>query len=589
MNSLYLFSLSGLVAALVLLYLFRARSTVAGVGQLQGPRSPSWLVGNLHSFFCVENVGDDDFNWLKTYGPSMSIKGPFGRDVLYTADPRVASPVASPSAQPDVFSLWQALQYILNTSGYRFPKSPDFLFVVEVVAGRGIIWAEGEHHILQRKIMAPGFSQGSIKGFLPMFRETAERATEKWQDLVLQDMKTSSVIDVHSWLGRLSLDIIGKSMDYEFHSLSNDSDNEVLKVYKKPTVGKYWTSVFFSKFTTLLVVAPTFITNLPIINLPSKISRAKRLRDYYKTVNRVGQTIIDRQLKSLAAGNEGGKDLMGVLVKNNCAQREEIRLGNAELLAQLSSLLLAGHETVTSVVSWILWELSKNPALQAQLREEIINTRTRAIQKGQDGLTSVDFDSMPYLLAVIKETLRFHAPLPQTFRIAGGNETIPFSTPLRTKDGGLVNEISVSKGQRIVIGLAAYNRLETVWGPDANEWKPERFLDGKSKIEKTGLGVIANLSTFSSGERNCIGWRFAMLETQVIVSELIEHFNFSPPPGNVEMIRAPTLTMNPMVKEAEGPRIGLPLTGLTLKVTQPSTIAGTLQYESVTTCILAVM
>ncbi|KAF8501304.1 cytochrome P450 [Hysterangium stoloniferum] len=340
-------------------------------------------------------------------------------------------------------------------------------------------------------------------------------------------------------------------MDYEFHSLSNDSDNEVLKVYKSLLADLHHKpSDYQLAFQDFCGYLPTWMTTI-LRSAPGK--RAKRLRDYYKTVNRVGQTIIDRQLKSLAAGNEGGKDLMGVLVKNNCAQREEIRLGNAELLAQLSSLLLAGHETVTSVVSWILWELSKNPALQAQLREEIINTRTRAIQKGQDGLTSVDFDSMPYLLAVIKETLRFHAPLPQTFRIAGGNETIPFSTPLRTKDGGLVNEISVSKGQRIVIGLAAYNRLETVWGPDANEWKPERFLDGKSKIEKTGLGVIANL------------WRFAMLETQVIVSELIEHFNFSPPPGNVEMIRAPTLTMNPMVKEAEGPRIGLPLTVSPLK------------------------
>ncbi|KAF8490704.1 cytochrome P450 [Hysterangium stoloniferum] len=484
MNSLYLFSLSGLVAALVLLYLFRARSTVAGVGQLQGPRSPSWLVGNLHSFFCVENVGDDDFNWLKTYGPSMSIKGPFGRDVLYTADPRVASPVASPSAQPDVFSLWQALQYILNTSGYRFPKSPDFLFVVEVVAGRGIIWAEAQNHgarLLARlnQRLSTNVSRDSAtcapfySAVYVSLTDRWEKATEKWQDLVLQDMKTSSVIDVHSWLGRLSLDIIGKSMDYKFHSLSNDSDNEVLKVYKSLLADLHHKpSDYQLAFQDFCGYLPTWMTTI-LRSAPGK--RAKRLRDYYKTVNRVGQTIIDRQLKSLAAGNEGGKDLMGVLVKNNCAQREEIRLGNAELLAQLSSLLLAGHETVTSVVSWILWELSKNPALQAQLREEIINTRTRAIQKGQDGLTSVDFDSMPYLLAVIKETLRFHAPLPQTFRIAGGNETIPFSTPLRTKDA------------------APYNRLETVWGPDANEWKPERFLDGKSKIEKTGLGVIANL------------------------------------------------------------------------------------------------
>ncbi|KAF8488630.1 cytochrome P450 [Hysterangium stoloniferum] len=563
MNSLYLFSLSGLVAALVLLYLFRARSTVAGVGQLQGPRSPSWLVGNLHSFFCVENVGDDDFNWLKTYGPSMSIKGPFGRDVLYTADPRVASPVASPSAQPDVFSLWQALQYILNTSGYRFPKSPDFLFVVEVVAGRGIIWAEAQNHgarllarLNQRLSTNVSRDSGTCAPFYSAvyvsLTDRWEKATEKWQDLVLQDMKTSSVIDVHSWLGRLSLDIIGKSMDYEFHSLSNDSDNEVLK--RRPSSQTFRLSTCLPRFLWLSANVDDYH--------PKICTREARQETpgLLQTVNRVGQTIIDRQLKSLAAGNEGGKDLMGVLVKNNCAQREEIRLGNAELLAQLSSLLLAGHETVTSVVSWILWELSKNPALQAQLREEIINTRTRAIQKGQDGLTSVDFDSMPYLLAVIKETLRFHAPLPQTFRIAGGNETIPFSTPLRTKDGGLVNEISVSKGQRIVIGLAAYNRLETVWGPDANEWKPERFLDGKSKIEKTGLGFDVQ-----QWGKKLYCWRFAMLETQVIVSELIEHFNFSPPPGNVEMIRAPTLTMNPMVKEAEGPRIGLPLTVSPLK------------------------
>ncbi|KAF8504993.1 cytochrome P450 [Hysterangium stoloniferum] len=466
------------------------------------------------------------------------------RDVLYTADPR-------------------AMQYILNTSGYRFPKSPDLRFLIQLVTGRGIIWAEGSQHAQQRKIMAPAFSQSSIKAFLPMFHETAQRAVEKWQDLVLQDMKTSSVIDVHGWLGRLALDIIGKAMDYEFNSLDNDSDNEVVKVYRSLFADLHHKPTNYQlAFQDLCGYLPMWMTTV-LQSAPGKNS--KRLRDYFKTINRVAQIIIDRQLKSLADGNEGGKDLMGLLVKSNYGQRKEMKLGNTELLAQLSSFLLAGHETVGTIIAWTLWELSRNPALQAQLREEIITTHNRAIQKGQDGLASVDFDSMPYLLAVIKETLRFHPPLPHSTRIAGDNETIPFSMPMRTKDGGLVSEISVRKGQRIILGLAAYNRLDTVWGSDAHEWKAERFLDGRSINEKTGLGMIANVSTFSSGERNCIGWRFAMLESQVILSQLIEHFNFSPPPGNIEMIRAPTLTMNPMVKEAEGPRLGLPLTVTPLK------------------------
>jgi cytochrome P450 len=88
--------------------------------------------------------------------------------------------------------------------------------------------------------------------------------------------------------------------------------------------------------------------------------------------------------------------------------------------------------------------------------------------------------------------MRLHPILPQLVRTAARDDVIPLANPLRIKSGQLISEIPVSKGQNFMISVCGYNRLASVWGEDAEEWHPERFL-GRSTARQTSVGVLDNL------------------------------------------------------------------------------------------------
>lgn len=77
-------------------------------------------------------------------------------------------------------------------------------------------------------------------------------------------------------------------------------------------------------------------------------------------------------------------------------------------------------------------------------------------------------------------------------RTAGRDDVLPLAFPIVTKDGETLTELPIQKGQSILVSVCAYNRLPSVWGSDAEEWNPGRFLD-VSQEKQTFVGVYANL------------------------------------------------------------------------------------------------
>jgi len=187
--------------------------------------------------------------------------------------------------------------------------------------------------------------------------------------------------------------------------------------------------------------------------------------------------------------------------------------------------MFGGHETTAKALTWALWELAKNPSVQTKLRAEIRATRARA---GSD-LSMKDLDAMSYSLAIVKETLRYHPPIYAGLRQSVNSDRIPITTPIRTTDGRVITEIPIGPGCNVLISICGYNRSKDVWGADADEFRPERWLedDKYSVKEETQYGIYANLATFSYGPASCIGYRFAITEFQVILIELIDSFSFS--------------------------------------------------------------
>ncbi|KAF8589039.1 cytochrome P450 [Ramaria rubella] len=494
-----------------------------------------------------EAAAEAEFAWTKKYGSAMRIKGAFGLDILFTSDPK-------------------AIQYILNTSGYNFPKIPQSAAMTRLVAGEGILWAAGIYvldraqHARHRKIMNPAFSYTSLRVFLPLFRHTAQRTVSKWNELMAEGDNGSAVIDVPDWLARTTLDALGATaFDYEFGTL-DEANNELSKVYRNLGF-----DVFYKRPNSTIVVQelwgylPYALVKL-LQRIPGK--RQKRLKSYMKAARRVAKDIVVTQTDRVITGKEGGKDVMSVLSQANLSENPKTMLSEDELMAQLTTLMLAGHETTASTINWALYELSTHPEFQDLVRNEIQQTRKQAAQRGDREMSVADLDSMKYLLALMKETLRYHPIVFFIRRVAGREDVIPLSNPQPAKNGETITNIPVSKGQRVMISIAAYNRLvelKSVWGEDADIWRPERFLEDHEPMQKTSLGVISNVYvavTFSSGIRGCIG----MIEMQAILIELLESFKFSPAPGNPEIIRGASGFMMPMVRNSPVLRAQLPLT-----------------------------
>jgi len=228
------------------------------------------------------------------------------------------------------------------------------------------------------------------------------------------------------------------------------------------------------------------------------------------------------------------------------------------MAAQMSTLTLAGHETTASTLTWLFWEIAKVPEYQEKMRAEIVESKQAMLDRGDTTFTLDDLNSMTYCLAAIKETLRFHPIVFQLFRTAGRDDVIPLAYPIVDKNGNTLDSIPVSAGQTIQISICSYQRMKEVWGEDADEWNPMRWMD-LDKAKMVNVGPYSNLASFSGGIRACIGWQFSLFEMQALVASLVERFVFELPLNKPEIQRVPAGIMGPMIRGQMNKGFQMPL------------------------------
>ncbi|KAI0754753.1 cytochrome P450 [Daedaleopsis nitida] len=540
-----------LLAGAVLLVYATIRRYLTGrhLRKVRGPKAPSWLlgedsVGHNQEMVSYLEVGDFDGKCMAEYGTAWRLKDCMGADALAIVDPK-------------------ALQYIFHKSGYHFPKTVVSRQITREFAGDdSILIADDDDHARMRKIMSPAFTASQLKSFLPLFRSTAQKLGQKWKDVLQQEDNTSGArLDVNVWLARCTLDVIGDAgFDVQCGAL-DDSLNPVMEAYKNmfadavPFPSK-WTILFRS-----LVWPHIPMSILKYVKyIPTKDHI--RFRRTLDIVNDFAKSLIDEKTGAILAGKgENQKDMMSILVKANASENPKQRLSEQEMTSQVATLVLAGHETTSNIMTWLLRELAERPDYQSKMREETRAMRARISARGDTDFSMSDMDSMTYCVAAVKEVLRLHPVVYTIMRVARRDDVIPLAYPVTTSTGESVKDISVPKGTNIFVSLWGYNRLPHIWGDDANEFNPQRFVEHE-KMGETYVGVTANLMSFSAGPQACIGWRFAMMEMQTIIIELIENFEFHIPDDKPEIIRFAAGISVPLVKSdmAAGPQMPLWIT-----------------------------
>ncbi|VDB99462.1 unnamed protein product [Peniophora sp. CBMAI 1063] len=501
------------IALVTVLLIVRAafiwsRSTLRDI---RGPSSSSFWLGNEADLRYQDEVGDAEFPWLREYGGAWKIHGPLGSERLMLADPK-------------------ALQYVLQTSGYRFPKRGDWRAQQRMRLGDGLAWAHGEQHKRQRRIIDPAYSTAQLKSYLPLFLGYANKLVKKLkEDEMASSTDAEPLVNMHKWLSRTTLDIIGDAgFGFRFGAL-DEANNELSKVYRGLYVNSSlylprWDMVFRYLCKDLPLRVSYYLRYVP----SRGYSRYRRYQDFIGPYGR--QLIAQTQMETKGAG----KDVMSVLLRANAAEDGRHKLSEDEVVAQISTVLLAGHDTTGTTISWWLYELSCHPDWQHRVREEVRAMRSKFRERGDEELAISDLESMSVMQATLKEAMRLHPIVWLLNRTAGQDDVIPLSTPILTQSGDKISSIPVRNGQDIEISISAYNRNPDVWGRDAHVWNPDRFTQATKSEHAASVGVFANLLNFSGGIRNCLGWKFAVYEMQAIAATLIEAFEFSLPPQTEE-------------------------------------------------------
>lgn len=269
-------------------------------------------------------------------------------------------------------------------------------------------------------------------------------------------------------------------------------------------------------------------------------------------MSRIGQRLL-RESKSSLGDMHKSRDLLTLLVKANMATDIPVnqRLSDEDVLAQVPTFLVAGHETTSVGTTWALYALTQNLRAQSKLREELINLNT-------DNPTMDQLNALPYLDMVVRETLRVHAPVPSTLRVAMKDDVLPLNQPFTDRRGKVHTCIPVRKGQTLMIPILAMNRAKSIWGMDAAEFRPERW---ESVPDAAGSipGIWGSMLTFLGGPHACIGYRFALVEMKALLFTLVRAFEFELAVPPQEIGKKSTIVQRPVLRSDPDCRHQMPL------------------------------
>ena len=198
---------------------------------------------------------------------------------------------------------------------------------------------------------------------------------------------------------------------------------------------------------------------------------------------------------------------------------------DGRLRDQLLTLLIAGHDTSTALLGWALYELGQHPAMQGRAQAEVRGAL------GQQLLTLENLRHLPYLEAVIKETLRHHPPIHIcNRRIVRDVEFGGYRLPA---------------GRRLLFSIYLTQHDPAVWAAP-ERFDPQRFYQPGAEAARPPLSYLP----FGAGPRFCVGAAFAQLEVRAVLAYVLQRFDLAAGPGQVSGEMGATLTPHPAVRLA---------------------------------------
>ncbi|KAJ6577991.1 cytochrome P450 [Mycena capillaripes] len=534
----------GLAFTLRVLWVFYRRTVVKSpLRNMPGPPSTSWRTGHLGHLYNPAGM-----TWhhelTQKYGSVVKIDGIMGDENIYVADPL-------------------ALHQVTVKDQDIFEQTTTFVQGNGVIFGSGLLSTTGEHHKKQRRVLNPVFSSSHMRDVSPVIYEVVHKL------VAVMAQKTASgpaKLDILDLMMRTALEGIGQGgLGHSFKALELNSDpNTTFRSALRGLIPTIFSLQIARQFLPFILKIGTPSFRRFLLNItPSR--RLHKLRDIVDIMYQTNSKVFESKKNALKLGDEKvldqvghGRDIVSVLLRAMDGASDEDRLPDSEVLAQLTTLVFTSHDTTSSTLAHIIHLLAMNPDIQIRLRNEIKSAKDAWEKENGDRDLGYDvLSELPFLESVCRETLRLHAAVTFMTRTARAPSVLPLQYPITGTDGKIITEVPIATNQNVHIGIAAANRDPKIWGPDAGEWKPDRWANG---VPKTALdahlpSIYAGTMTFLGGGRACIGIKFAQLEIKIILSLLLDHFKFSL--ADEEIIWKLANIQMPWVKNGTGPSMPL--------------------------------
>ena len=388
-----------------------------------------------------------------------------------------------------------------------FESFPDMLTSNHPIQSLSLGEANGKRWRDMRTLVNPTFTSGKLKGMHSIMKHMIGDLLQHMDRKIADG---SQDFECMSLFGNYSLDVLIKvAFSMDCNSNEAASDNAIVKNVKRFfTIDK--TKLFLEQTLPSFVqkmIGFTFANTeaVEILVREARVIREQRRADLCasKTFNDLLQSMIDAE----RMGKDGKVD----------------KLTENEIIANIFVFLLAGSQSTSVVVACAAYLLAKHPEVQQKLRQEVSD----AIQADGGEIKYDTILSLPYLNAVINETLRVYPPVSIIERIC-------------VKDYRIESlNMTMTKGSKVNVPIYAIHHQEEFF-PNHDQFDPERFMpENASKL------VPNTFIPFMTGPRNCMGSRFALLKGKTTLAALILKYNFDSCPRTAMDLSGSTIFLVP--------------------------------------------
>lgn len=430
------------------------------------------LVG---SYFALKRIGNRRIQWLSDIvqispAATFTFHRPLGGLQVFTGNPAT-------------------VEHILKTRFSNYRKGYSFITTLSDFLGTGIFNADGNTWKFQRQVASHEFNTKSIRKFVEdvVDAELSDRLLPIMASAAQQDQ----TLDFQDILQRFAFDNICK--------IAFGFDAE----YLTPSVERSKFAVAYEEATE--ISSKRFRELSPLV---WKVKRAlnigseKRLRMAVRVVHEFAKNIVREKKKELKEKEVlESVDMLSRFLSSGHSDEDFV----TDIVI---SFILAGKDTTSAALTWFFWLLSKNPRVEKEIVKEIMEKSEAPVYD--------EVKHMVYTHAALCESMRLYPPVPMDTKEAADDDVLP--------DGTVVK-----KGTLVTYHVYAMGRLESIWGEDWAEFKPERWLQ---KVESEKWKFVGKDSftypVFQAGPRVCLGKEMAFMQMQSVVAGILRRFTVVP-------------------------------------------------------------